>query len=145
MTRHTVVSLLITALLAVAPVAAPEAAGVPDDQRFDRARDAVEFHQQIMTVWFYKPVKVGDRILFGKYIIEHDNVRMSRGRPCTYLYAASDPRLPVVSFRCTHLTRPETAVPTVLVRSFHLANGMTELVAFQFAGETLAHGVPDTR
>ena len=145
MARHTVVPFLITALLAVAPVAAPEAAGVPGDQRVDRARDAVEFHQQVMTVWFYKPVKVGDRILFGKYIIEHDDVRMRRGRPCTYLYPASDPRLPVVSFRCTHLTRPETAAHTVLVRSFHLANGMTELVAFQFAGETVAHGVPEAR
>jgi hypothetical protein len=145
MSHHTVVAILITALLAVAPVAAPQAAVVPGDQRVDHVRDAVEFHRQTMTVWFYKPIKVGDRILSGKYIIEHDNVRMSRGLPCTYLYAASDPRLPVVSFRCRHLTRPETAAPTVIVRSFHVANGMTELVAFQFAGETLVHGVPDAR
>ena len=145
MSPHTVVAILFTALLAVAPVASPEAAGIPGDQRFDHASDPVEFHQQIMTVYFYKPVKVGDRILFGNYIIEHDDVRMRRGRPCTYLYDASDPRLPVVSFRCKHLTRPKKAAPTVIVRSFHVGNGMTELVAFQFAGETLAHGVPDAR
>ena len=145
MSRHTIVRILIAALLTVTPAVTPEAAVLPGDQRNDRAEDAIEFHQQIMTVWFYKPVKVGDRILFGKYIIEHDNARMRRGQPCTHLYDASDPRLPVVAFRCTHLTRPEATRPTVIVRSFKVANGMTELVAFQFAGETLAHGVPDAR
>jgi hypothetical protein len=114
-------------------------------QRSNHVKDAVEFPRQIMTVWFYKPVKVGDRILFGKYIIEHDNERMSRGQPCAHLYAASDPRLPVVSFRCRHITRPETTANIVMVRSFRVASGMTELVAFQFAGETLAHGLPDAR
>ena len=145
MSFHTVVRSLITALLAVAPVVTPDAAVLPGNQRNDRAKNAIEYHQQIMTVWFHKPVKIGDRILFGKYIIEHDNARMRRGQPCTHLYAASDPRLPVVAFRCKHLSRPETAEPIVMVRSFRVANGMAELVAYQFAGETLAHGVPDGR
>lgn len=146
MSFHAVVRILITALLAVAPaVTSADAVNPTGDQRNDQVRDAIEFHRQIMTVWFYKPVKVGDRILFGKYIIEHDNARMSRGQPCTHVYAASDPRLPVVAFRCRHITRPETAGPIVMVRPFRVANGMTELVAFQFAGETLAHGLPDTR
>lgn len=145
MSFQTVVRVVITALLTVAPVVAPDAAVLPGNQGNDPARDSVEFHQQVMTVWFYKPVKVGDRILFGKYIIEHDNARMRRGQPCTHLYAASDPRLPVVAFHCKHLVRPETAEPIVMVRSFRVANGMSELVAFQFAGETLAHGVPDAR
>lgn len=141
MSLHLVVPMLISAFLAAAPVAAHV---VTADQLTGHARDAVEFPKQEMTVWFFKPVKVGDRILFGKYIIEHDDVRMSRGRPCTYLYAASDPRLPVVSFSCKHLKRSKAAAPTVWVRSFHQANGMIELLAFQFAGETMAHGVPDT-
>ena len=145
MSFPTVVRVVITALLTVAPVVAPDAAVLPGNQGNDPGRDAVEFNRQTMTVWFHKPIKVGDRILFGQYIIEHDNARMRRGQPCTHLYAASDPRLPVVAFHCRHLTRPETAGPIVLVRSFRVANGMAELVAFQFAGETLAHGVPDAR
>ena len=145
MSRHTVVRVLFTALLSVAPAITSAAAGRPGGQHNDHSQDAVEFHQQIMTVFFHQPVKVGDRILFGKYIIEHDSARRPRGRPCTYLYSASDPRLPVVAFECKHLTRPGTASDLVLVRSFRQADRMTELIAFQFAGETLAHGVPDAR
>lgn len=101
--------------------------------------------RETMTVWFTKPVKVGDRILFGKYVIEHDNNRMARGRPCTHIYAASDLRLPVVAFHCTHLTRAARARPSVTLQSLGDANGMTRLMEFQFAGEVGAHGTPGLR
>ena len=105
----------------------------------------VEFPNKVMTVWFDKPTKVGDRILMGRYLIEHDNARMARGRPCTYLYSAADPRLPVVTFRCLHLTRAASTRPVVILRSVPTAIGMRELVGFQFAGEVGAHGVPTVR
>jgi len=101
--------------------------------------------RQSATVWFYRPVKVGDRVLFGKYIIEHDNQRMARGWPCTYIYAASDPQLPVVAFRCRHLERAKATANTVIVKSRGEPAIPTELIAFQFAGETSAHGVPVRR
>ena len=105
----------------------------------------IEFPRRLMTVWFDKPTKVGDRILMGRYLIEHDNVRMAHGRPCTYLYSAADPRLPVVAFSCRHLARAASTHPTVIVRSVKDVIGMRELVAFQFAGEVGAHGVPTVR
>jgi hypothetical protein len=101
--------------------------------------------RETMTVWFTKPVLIGDRILLGKYVIEHDNVRMARGRPCTYIYAASDPRLPVVAFHCTHLKRPISSRPSVTLLSLGEANGMARLTEFQFAGERGAHGAPVSR
>jgi hypothetical protein len=107
--------------------------------------DRLEPARQTMTVWFHKPVKIGDRILLGRYFIEHDNNRMARGRPCTHIYAASDPRLPVVAFRCTHLNRPMSARPVLVMRPLGDANGMAALLAFQFAGERAAHGVPTGR
>src|SRR6476619_3430477 len=61
--------------------------------------------RESLVVWFMKPVKIGDRVLMGKYVIEHDNARMARGEPCTYIYAANDRRLPVVAFHCKHLDR----------------------------------------
>ena len=73
------------------------------------------------------------------------DVRMARGEPCTYIYAASDLRLPVVTFHCTHLERGRSGAPTVVLRSLGESNGMKELVAFQFAGEIGAHGVPVNR
>jgi hypothetical protein len=101
--------------------------------------------RETLTVWFMKPVKVGDRILLGKYVIEHDNVRMARGRPCTYIYAADDLRLPVVAFRCAHLHRPPGERASVTLRPLHEANGMQEFREFQFAGEAGAHGLPAGR
>ena len=101
--------------------------------------------RETMTVWFMRPVKVGDRILFGKYVIEHDNNRMARGRPCTHIYAASDERLPVVAFHCTHLERAPRSRPSVTLVSLGEPNGMKKLTEFQFAGEVGAHGAPTLR
>jgi hypothetical protein len=98
--------------------------------------------RETMTVWFKNPVKIGDRILLGRYVIEHDNDRMARGRPCTHIYAASDPRFPVVAFHCTHLTRAAGAKPSVTLVSLGEPNGMKRLTEFQFAGEVGAHGAP---
>lgn len=107
----------------------------------DEARPA----REMMVVWFEKPVKIGDRVLQGKYVIEHDNNRMAQGGPCTYIYPASDLRLPVVTFHCTHLERAPSRAPTIVLRSLGEPNGMKEFVAFQFAGEMGAHGVPVAR
>ena len=52
----------------------------------DQATFDGEFPRRLMTVWFDKPMKVGDRILMGRYLIEHDDVRMAHGYPCTYIY-----------------------------------------------------------
>ena len=101
--------------------------------------------RETMTVWFMRPVKVGDRILFGKYVIEHDNNRMARGRPCTHIYEASDLRLPVVAFHCTHLERAPGPRPSVTLVSLGEPNGMKKLTEFQFAGEVGAHGAPTLR
>lgn len=101
--------------------------------------------REAMVVRFWTPVKVGDRILLGKYIIEHDNNLMARGEPCTHIYEASGPRLPVVRFHCTHLNRPLGERTTVTLRPLGGANGTRELTEFQFAGEKGAHGVPGVR
>jgi hypothetical protein len=101
--------------------------------------------RETLTVWFKKPVKVGDRILLGKYVIEHDNNRMARGAPCTYIYAADDLRLPVVAFRCEHLHRSRGERASVTLPPLGEANGMQEFREFQFAGEAGAHGVPVRR
>jgi len=101
--------------------------------------------RESLVVWFMKPVKVGTRVLIGKYVIEHDDARMARGEPCTYIYAAADRRLPVVAFHCKHLDRARGERASVTVRPMGEANGMGELQEFQFAGELGAHGLPTNR
>lgn len=100
---------------------------------------------QTSRVVFRDPVKVGDIILMGRYVIEHDNNRMARGDPCTRIYEAADRRQPVVAFHCTHLDRPYTDTATVVLRNAPSSYPVKALTEFQFAGEAAAHGVPTTR
>lgn len=99
---------------------------------------------QVLDVFFRDPVRVGDRVLMGAYRIEHDTARMARGEPCTYIYARDDLRLPVVTFHCEHLTAPSAPTATVTLAPATVP-GPRALTAFQFAGETAAHGVPAAR
>lgn len=94
-----------------------------------------------MDVVFRDPVRVASTVLMGRYVIEHDEERMARGEPCTYIYEADDLRAPVVTFHCEHLERPAADGATlVLVPSNNPA--MKTLTEFQFGGETASHGVP---
>jgi hypothetical protein len=102
--------------------------------------------REYAKIMFHHAVKVGDRVLMGPYVIEHDNDRMARGRPCTYIYVADDMRLPVVAFHCRHLHRKATDRPTVTLRRLPETTGPAfELIEFQFAGSGDGHGVPGVR
>jgi hypothetical protein len=100
--------------------------------------------RQMTEVWFQRPVRIGSHILQGRYVIEHDNDRMARGEPCTYIYAYDNRTKPVVTFHCTHLERDRNGTNTVVLVS--TGDGtMQKMTEFQFAGEYQAHGVPTER
>ena len=99
--------------------------------------------KQTAMVWFHRPVWVGDSVLMGQYVIEHDTDRQARGEPCTHIYAAGNLTVPVVTFHCTHLDRNSAEKNTVVLQS--LPNGSQKLLEFQFAGEHAAHGFPTGR
>lgn len=104
--------------------------------------------REYAKVTFHSPVKIGDRVLMGTYIIEHDMERMARGEPCTHIYNVNDRRLPVVAFHCTHLERPTNDAPTAKVTLRRIPDATSrifELVEFQYAGSADGHGVPDRR
>jgi hypothetical protein len=96
---------------------------------------------QQTQVWFQRPVRIGNTILQGRYVIEHDNDRMARGEPCSYIYAFNDRTKPVVTFHCTHLERGAVSTNTVVLYSTG-DGGIQKMSEFQFIGETAAHGVP---
>lgn len=97
-----------------------------------------------MDITFRDPVRVGQAVLMGRYVIEHDDDRMARGEPCTYIYDANDRRMPVVTFHCEHLERPVAPNGTVvLAPSAYPA--IKTLKEFQFGGESAAHGAPAVR
>lgn len=93
---------------------------------------------QRLAVTFRDPVLVNHTLLIGKYVIEHDDARMARGEPCTYIFEAGK-KTPVVTFHCTHLERAETNTATVVLGPANLS-GVRELTEFQYAGDAAAHG-----
>jgi hypothetical protein len=102
--------------------------------------------RELAKVLFRDPVKIGDRVLIGPYVIEHDNARMARGLPCTHIYAANDMRMPVVAFHCRHLDRKTNPKATVtLERLPDPTIRIFKLVEYQFQGSADGHGVPTER
>ena len=99
--------------------------------------------RQASVVWFKQPVRVGNNILLGRYVIEHDNDRMAAGEPCTYIYRWEDQKRPVVAFHCVHLDRPGVDEPTVVLTTG--ADGFKRLAEFQFPGDSGGHGTPVVR
>jgi hypothetical protein len=99
--------------------------------------------RQTAVVFFHRPVWVGDAVLMGKYVIEHDMDRQARGEPCTHIYAFKDQKTPVAAFHCIHLDGERAAKDTVVLRS--IDGAQQRFVQFQFAGETAAHGFPTER
>ena len=97
-----------------------------------------------LDVTFRDPVRVGDVVLLGTYLIEHDDERMARGEPCTYIYEARNRTAPVVTFHCTHLDRPE-APKGVVVLAPTENPAIKQFKEFQFGGEAAAHGLPAVR
>ena len=99
--------------------------------------------RQTAVVFFQRPVWVGDTVLMGKYVIEHDTDRQARGEPCTHIYAFKDQKTPIATFHCIHLDGVASAKDTVVLRS--IDGSQQRFVQFQFAGETAAHGFPTER
>ena len=105
---------------------------------------AVRPARQRMIAKFWNPVRVGDRILMGKYVIEHDTERMARGLPCTQIYEFGK-SLPVVAFHCVHVDRPYSSHASVTLRRTSDRTGVRVLTEFQLKGEAVGHGVPTVR
>jgi hypothetical protein len=107
------------------------------------APPAVMPARQATVVWFNQPVRIGNNILQGRYVIEHDDDRMAAGGPCTYIYKFEDQKTPVVAFHCVHLDRPAGDQGTVVLHKG--ADGFLYLDEFQFPGDAAAHGLPTVR
>ena len=90
---------------------------------------------------FSKPVTVQGNILKGQYLFVHDDAAMKRGEACTYIYrgVAEVQANLVTSFHCIHVERARAS--NFIWRTRETA-GVSELLEFQFSGETAAHAVP---
>lgn len=101
---------------------------------------------QKAVVEFTEPVKLLSAILKGSYLFLHDEGKMARGEPCTWVYGRGETgkfdRL-VTSFHCIPVEREAPAeqfkvIITGLTTPFTLA----EVIEYRFAGSTEGHQVP---
>jgi hypothetical protein len=108
--------------------------------------------RQWATVNFARTTVVAGRSLnAGEYLIVHDFAKEARNEPCTSVYSLEGGR-EVAAFRCVARERP-LALDTTLALDTVPGDTMgctyawsytnDRLKEFQFAGDTLGHGVPE--
>lgn len=101
---------------------------------------------QKAVVEFTEPVKLLSAILKGTYLFLHDEGKMSRGEPCTWVYGRGETgkfdRL-VVSFHCIPVEREEPAEQfKVFISGVSSPFTLPEVIEYRFAGSSEGHQVP---
>jgi len=96
------------------------------------------------VVEFAETVKLGGVLLRGEYLVVHDEERMARGEPCTYVYSGkqADEKKLVTSFHCIHMNRERAAAFKVTFARRLSAYEVPEIKEIQFAGSKDGHKVP---
>jgi hypothetical protein len=117
------------AVLASGVLAASDAGGSPT--------------RQWSIVFFAQPTLIAGRAVQGTVMVVHDDQLMASGGACTSVYRfdpATGPKELVVSFMC----RPEKvdAVNKFTASCIREGSNLQVLTAYQFPGDTEAHGVP---
>ena len=89
-------------------------------------------------------VKLMGVFLKGEYLFVHDEERMARGEPCTYVYSGKIERADklVTSFHCLHVDRDKAERFTMTLDPRRSAYDVIEVREIQFANSTDGHRVP---
>ncbi len=93
------------------------------------------------------PVRVGQQILMGTYLVIHDDAKMAKGEPCTTIYRfdpKAGPKEQIVAFMCVPAKILARNTTTLAVLTDPVL-GIGTLQGYQFAGDTELHGVPSAR
>lgn len=107
--------------------------------------DGVAPPRQWAIANFTDPVFVTDQILMGPYLIVHDDAKMERGEACTSFYRfdrVKGPQEEVLSFHCTPANRKLVDTLTFTQTEASASLGIHQVTAYQFAGDSEAHGIP---
>lgn len=102
---------------------------------------------QASRITFTQVTRVCGHYLMGDYIVVHDDNKTAAGEPCTTFYRLRPGKAAVaeVSFHCIPKQRApvaQTTITTIPTAGVTTATRSLELVDFQIAGDSEAHGVP---
>ena len=95
-------------------------------------------------VEFAETVKLQGILLRGEYLIVHDEERMARGEPCTYIYRGKqqDEAKLAAAFHCIHVDRAKAEAFKVTFTRHSTPYEVPEVKEIQFAGSKDGHQVP---
>src|SRR5262245_51869757 len=107
------------------------------------SRSIAASSRESAVVEFTRTVKLQGALLRGVYTIVHDEERMARGEPCTYVYRGRkiDEKKLVLAFHCIHVEREKVAAFKATIPR-HGTYEVPEITEIQFAGSTAGHKVP---
>jgi len=107
--------------------------------------DGVAPARQWAVTYLHQPTLIGNTIVEGPVLFEHDVDKMARGEPCTTIRLfdpETGPADVLVTFHCIPKARKVVPKFTVTTRpNFALGFGCI-LTEYQFAGDAEGHGVP---
>ena len=92
---------------------------------------------------FTDPVLVARTLVSGPVLIVHDDEKMARGEACTTFYRfdkKEGPKEALVSFHCKPRRASRVDATTFTTAATEI--GVKQLVEYQIAGDSEAHGVP---
>ena len=101
--------------------------------------------KQCAMVEFTDQVKLLNVFLKGQYLFVHDDSKMARGEPCTWVYRqkSGQPDELILSFHCQPIERKPVAHFTVTVARLGDQVDVREVKEYQFAGSDEGHRVPE--
>jgi hypothetical protein len=114
-----------------------------DHTKSDAISAIVGQSKQWTIVNFRDPVRVNKDFVSGPVLIVHDDQKMARGEPCTTFYRfdkKGGPKEALVSFHCK--PRRTDAAETTTLKTVTIEPGLKQLVEYQIAGDSEAHGIP---
>lgn len=129
---------IATSLLILAAVAVVSS-------RFAASARVLAPGKQFAVVEFADKVKLMNVLLVGKYLFVHDDEKMARGEPCTWIYRQTpgQPDELILSFHCRPIERKPVDHFTVTVVRLSDQFDLRELKEYQFAGSNEGHRVPE--
>jgi hypothetical protein len=107
-------------------------------------KSAAAPRRESAVVEFAETVRLGGVLLRGQYLVVHDEERMARGEPCTYIYSGDqeNKRKLVTSFHCIHVERERAEAFKVTFAHRFSIYQVPEIAEIQFAGSKDGHQVP---
>jgi hypothetical protein len=101
-------------------------------------------HQESAQVRFNETYKLKGALLFGDYLVIHDDEKKARGEECIFFYRVKSDNTKelVVSYRCEAVERAKAETFKIVATHRRTPYDLAEIQEIQFAGSTSGHRIP---